>query len=181
MAKPTESDGHQFMDGEAVFGGNDEKFGFKWLLFGHLQKLLTYASQEMRGGFWQTKTIPVGNGMVKTDKFYVPDTREQYCNAVDALHDLLLPLSLDKDYKEFRKTIEEINEEIEQQRKRALERTSCSESEILSNKSYIGEDKNIIEEYRFINVRLHRKLFQILSRLLEEVDYGSGSGGIIDE
>lgn len=80
----------RFVDAEAYQGKRDEKLTFKMIVLEHLQRILRLSSVEFRGGYWQEKSVSKG-GVVSTEKTYVPDSREEYGNAVDSLHDILFP------------------------------------------------------------------------------------------
>lgn len=76
-------------DNELVFedaetqGGYQKEITFELIVYNHLNKILSLASVEWKGGY--TTVDKRGNEM------YVPDTRAQYWNAVNALSDICLP------------------------------------------------------------------------------------------
>ena len=167
----------EFVDIESgSYGDKNDMFSFKWISMGHLKKCLDNASVEFRGGYWQTKLHSLGQGISRTEKFYVPDTREIYCNAIAALFDLTFP-HFDKECIE---ETEEINNQLEQIRKGCLDKTEIKEKEILSNENYQGNDKITIEEYKFQKLRLYRQLFQKICKFLKRNGYFT-SMGITDD
>jgi len=142
-----------------------------------LMKIASLGSVEFRGGYWQQKTKMGKDGTMHTEKFYIPDSREEYGNAINILHDLLIPY--------FNNDMEEksnnINKEIDELRMKCIGATSIDETKILDTKpeetailssdTYQGKDKLIIEAYRYGKLRLMRKLLQELSRFLKGIDY----------
>ena len=77
----------QFVDPES-FGGT-RQFGFKEIVLNQLSRITSSGSKEWLGGYWQNKPIKLSGGVDGIVKVYIPDSREEYCNGVDVLHDLL--------------------------------------------------------------------------------------------
>lgn len=167
----------EFIDAESGFnsGSGDDDFSFRITIMTHLRKICNLASVEFRGGHYENKTSMMPNGLTIKEKVYVPDTREQYSNAVDALHDLLMQNLIIYNRKKqkirYFTECEQIYIEIEQLRQRFLNRTEKDDKEVLTSGSYEGNDKLLLEEYKFANLRLHRKLFQKLCCFLKEINY----------
>lgn len=163
---------------ESVYVGAEEWKGdkqgnttFNDLLFEHIRRILIAQSIEMRGGFWITKT-KTSHGTTTQERSYVPDTRETFGGTVDALHDLALP-HFDKKMQEVAK---KINDSLEQIKKGCLNKTEANDKEIMSSDFYKGkgDDKIIVEEYRFKKLRLKRQMWQELSLLLKRLHYFKG-------
>jgi len=141
---------------------------FKAIVLHQLQKIVNLQSREMRGGFWQTKTIPVGNGMVKAEKFYVADAREEYGGAVDALHDLLIPY-FDVKLKELDKILKS---QLKILKEDVIDASSIDETEVLDNEFYTDpKNKLIIANYRFKKLNISRRMFQGLCCFLHRKKY----------
>lgn len=84
--------GETFIDGESEFRNNKEDdYSFRVLCLQQVRKILVLGSREFRGGYWQHKVHTTGTSVPLTEKFYVPDTREEYCNAIAALYDIIFP------------------------------------------------------------------------------------------
>ena len=125
------------------------------------------SSVEFRGGYWLKKVIFTKNGQEIIERTYIPDTREQYANAINALHDLLIP----RFDKEMDRLSTEINDDLIKLREETLKKTQSKEAVILSTDNYSESDKNIVELYRFNKLQLQRELFQELSRFLSRINY----------
>ena len=107
------------------------------------------STHEFRGGYQKPIT---NNGVTYLD--YVPDSRAEYIQAVEALADILLPQfdeSMTKEYSEYEEALEEIEKELE------------------------GKDIKVGDEshLKFIRskLKLIRILFQRLNLLLKRTNY----------
>lgn len=81
----------QYEDGESYsFSYAKDKLTFKDIILQHLKQIGKYASVEWHGGFWENKVKFFGNASVE-ERYYVPDSREVYSNAVHYLGDTLYP------------------------------------------------------------------------------------------
>jgi hypothetical protein len=122
-----------------------------------------------------------GGGPPMFESIYVPDTREEYCNAVQALYDLILAkidevLNGDKKFKElqvldFLRDIELIQDAIDQAKKDCLNATDKDDTEILPNEHYEKDDRRIVDQFKAKNVQLHRELFRYLNAYLNYEGY----------
>lgn len=130
---------NSFIDAEEVLNKN-EGASYKDIVLRHLSKISEISSKEMTKGYW-LQTPAAGF----TIKKYVPDGRKSYINAVDFLHDVLLPY-FDEEMTSKSDEIEEEVSEIEE------------------------EDKVIINKV----LRTKRKLFQQLTLLLKRLDFFEG-------
>lgn len=163
----------EFIDAESdqsSFSAKNE-ISFKMIALEHFRKVCSLGSVEFRGGYWQNKSVLTKGGVTMTEKSYIPDTREEYCNAVDVLYDLLMPHIKDKIYKEFDEELDKILNELEELRKEYLEKTEEDDKEIMSAEAYKGKDKKVVEEYKFLKLRKQRILFQKLSCFLKKKKY----------
>lgn len=148
-------------------GGNEDDYSFRMIVMWYVKKILDLAAKEFRGGYWQTK-LRTGSGMATaTEKVYIPDSREEYCNAIDALYDLCLPWLKENQYLEM----QDINKELEGLREAFIEATKADETEVLCDDFYQGEDKVLLEQYKFKKLRLHRELFQKVNMFLKDQNY----------
>lgn len=167
----------EFIDAETGWHSTKDDITFRFIIMKHLMKIALLCCVEFRGGYWQMKIKMSKEGTPVQEKFYVPDTREEFSNAVNFLHDILLP--------HFDKTMNEksegINKKLTELRIKCIGKTSIDETKflgvekkdasILSGGHYTGEDKLIIESYRFSKMGIIRELFQELSKFLKRVDY----------
>ena len=147
-----DDDNTVFIDAENKFV--KEELGFKELVFKHLSRITLICSAEFREGYWQKKPVSLSGG-VYLSEIYVEDRRDAYINAIDCLHDILLP-HFDK---------EMIAEDL------------VLEEDLIKDKNIYVKDKKPTE---WINKKLihKRKLFQKLNLLLKRLNYfDKGSGG----
>ena len=147
----------KFADPENYSGNfGKDQLNFKFIVLQHLKKIGEYASVEMRGGYWEEKMRFAG-GMGIPEKYYVPDSREVYSNAVDYFTDIL--------FAHFDKEMEEKQEEIDK------ELEECYKL-IFNNEKY---KKNSYEwkqrSYRIDKVDIKRKLFRSLCSFLYRKKY----------
>lgn len=70
------------------YRGN-ENYGYKEIVLRQLQRVVTNGSQEWRNGFW-VYNAPAAN-MTPMKVRYVGDSRKEFKNSLDVLHDLLQP------------------------------------------------------------------------------------------
>lgn len=106
-------------------------------------------TKEFKGGFKK----PVINGGI-TYLDYVPDSRAEYVQAIEALSDILLPQydeTMDKNYNEY------------------LEEVLKAEKELKGKNVYMGDD----EHSQFVSRKLFlaKKLFRDLNLLLKRTNY----------
>ena len=167
----------EFIDAESGWHGKADDITFRYIILRHLMKIALLGSVEWKGGYWQQKTKMGKDGTMHTEKIYIPDTREEYSNAINVLHDFLLP-HFDK---KMDAKGEEINKQMDDLRMKCIAKTSVEETKILDTRpedtsvlsisNYTGEDTTIIVAFRYGKLRLTRKLLQELSRFLKRVDY----------
>lgn len=139
------SDVESFMDSEN-FGGGD-KDAFKTVIITQLARITAAGSKEMIGGFWQQKVKKSEQGVLITEKIWVPDARSEYINSILTLDDLLIVYQDDtakQELKAFEKRLHELKQ-----------RLAAHNSET---------QKNTLAQY-------YRKMFRILLRLLERKDF----------
>ena len=105
------ADDIKFMDAEQYQGrGQDSKLTFKQILLNQLSRITSKMTVEWKGGYWQQKSIPAGSGLSVIEKYYIPDTRDEFINGVNCLHDLLISYFDDKmkdEVKEFEKKLKD--------------------------------------------------------------------------
>ena len=167
----------EFIDAEMGFHANKDELNFRFIALSHLRKIMDVGSVEFRGGYWQQSQKQNKEGTISTSKTYVPDSREEFCNSILMLHDILLPHFDD----EMNKASKEINDKIETLRLATIKATSVNEGEILgtdeedtmilSADSYTGKDRMVIEAFRYGKLRKVRQLFQEISKFLFRKDY----------
>jgi len=132
----------RFIDMENNFGVGKEDFGFKQIVLRQFQRVATNMSHEMREGIRVLSQFGTKEPQVSK---YLPDTRKQFTQSVDCLHDMLLG-RFDKDMKENSK---EINEKIDK----------------------LKEESESQKEYWSKKLSYYRKLFQYLCLLLERLNW----------
>ncbi len=130
----------KFIDAEA-FLPEQQGLSFKEIVLNHFKKIGQLASVEFKGGYYNEKTQVINNTILTT-KEYIPDTREEYSNAVDYLSDLLFP-HYDDEIKNF-------------------------EKEHYKKLNSLDKKNN---NYREKKLQLKRQLFRELSNFLKRVRY----------
>jgi len=146
------------LDPEDYSGGFGKELSFQQIIFAHLSKISKICTSEFAGGYWTEKTVNVGSG-TQVVRTYIEDKRDAYNNAVDYLHDLLLPSF---DFKMIEKA-KEINKAVD-------------ESYNLLIKKQEENGQSMKSQWVQIKLKSHRKMFQQLSGLLTRKDYfSSGS------
>ena len=162
----------KFVDAEMWQGGKIEKLTFREIVLAHVKKIGQLSCVEFRGGFWETREVPIGNMQTITQKTYIPDTRECYSNAVEYLFDLLFP-HFDK---EMRKAGQEAEKEMDKAFKTYTiepdrEDKDASEGE-RADRIFSKIDDKI--SYRSEKRRINRKLFRELCCFLKKIRYLEG-------
>ena len=102
------SDEISFSNMDSWRGSSSGKFGlsFKQIVLTHINRCVINGSCEWHGGYWQEKYR--NNQM---EKYYIPNSREVYCNSVKMLRALLLGY-FDKKMEEADKKLEKDFKEI---------------------------------------------------------------------
>lgn len=100
----------EFIDAEEYSA--KEKTTFEDLVMMHMRKISEISSNDFSVGYWNRKVTQAG-----VTEVYHPDTRKAYVNAINFLHDILLP-KFDEEMSTFlekqEKEIDKLNsEEIE--------------------------------------------------------------------
>lgn len=154
----------KFIDAEQYQGRGDEKISFRMIVLEHFRRICSLASKEFKGGYWETRSRSVTSGFVEVDKFYIPDSREEYSNAVDCLFDILFPHfdeQMQKEYEDYEANLE--------QEKDNLKKEYIDESG--ENWAYKGAK----EDYKTARIKkIKRKLFRLLSCFLKRNGYLEG-------
>ncbi len=142
-----------FVDPENYSYGN-KGFTFKDIVLRQFRRIGELACVEFRGGFFN-KTP---NGEI-----YVPDSREMYSNAIDALSDMLCS--------RFDKEMEDIENEVVKNEEKMIEDLSGK----FTLKGLKGEYREMNEVsnelFRKEKLKLSRKLFRGLASFLHRNKY----------
>lgn len=144
----------EFLDAEQYQGEYNQNISFKDIMLRHLQKIAQMSCQEFTGGYWNSKPMSMGS-VATTMEVYVPDTREAYSNAIDCLHDLLIPY-FDKQCNEEIKVVEEKLEKLRKESYHKLEN---------------GTEKFDKQSYRNGKVQIKRYLLRALTCFLYRKKY----------
>lgn len=124
--------------------GNKNSITYQEILMNQLARITKIASQELREGFWKTLPMKSGTGAMIMTQVWIGDGRKEYINAIQCLHDLLLP-QFDA---EIIKKIKEFDERTKTKREDYAEKNK-SESEFVN-----------------FELKLNRELFQQLNLLV---------------
>lgn len=152
MTEP--GDDVQYIDAESYTGGQKDQLTFKEIMMRHIVKLSGLASKEFCGGYWQDRTKLI-SGMGITDHYYVGDSREEYSNSIDFLHDMLHPY--------FDDEMKKISDEIKEKLKKAHNENIIKDSD---NKKKFDK-----QSYRDEKVKIQRELLRALSAFLMREKY----------
>jgi hypothetical protein len=150
----------------------EDSYSFRIIVMDHFKRIVRLASVEFRGGYWQTRIHKLASGVTLNEKYYVPDTREEYCNAITVFYDLLYP-HLDKD---CANKCKEIEKQVATKRDEFLKRVETKEKEILTDEYYKGTERVLLQEYKVDKLRHYRKILRNLLIFLKSVDYFESSG-----
>lgn len=158
----------QFVDAESFQGGTDEKVTFRMIVLEQLRRLGKIASQEFKGGYWVDKAFNIG-GSIQIVHTYVPDSREEYSNAIDYLFDILYP-HFDK---QMHKDLEGFETWSEEETEKLFEQYSTTDEKgvkvFTKKKAYVFIDQ---ERYKTeVIKRIKRKLFRHINCFLQRNNY----------
>jgi len=162
-----ESEISGFEDGENYSSFRKEGMSFKDIVLLHTRKITQLSCVEFRGGYWNINEIPVSVReftTYKTNKIYVPDSREEYSNAVEVFADLLFP-HFDSQMKEAE---EKLNAEMN---KAYAEYNVISEEEQTAEEQAEEEMSSDKPTYRTVRRNICRKLFRELCSFLYRRKY----------
>ncbi len=150
--------------------GPPGKISYKDIIIGQFLKISVFCNVEFRGGYWTRMTTKDGGSKL----VYNQDTRDIFCNSVNALGILLLP-RFDTDMTKSSKR-HKIRLRILQ--KAFMDKSEVDEKIILGEGFYqTPEDKINLEEYRQKRLNLFLELFTELSKLLSRENYLELAGG----
>jgi len=135
-------------------GGNQEGLTFSMIVHMHMNRIVKKASNELRGGY-EDITIKEVAGQAYRFARYVPDTREEYSNAVDALADL---------------TFSYFDQEIKDEEIKLEEELKTSKKDCMV-KNYKGKEELDEDEYRELKFKSKRKLFRALCSFIKRQNY----------
>lgn len=146
----------RFIDAEQYQGGMVERVTFRDIVLQQLQRITTKQTAEWRGGYFETKVSAGKGGYGITTETWIPDTRQEFINGVNCLHDILI------NYFD-----EEMSKEVEQFNNELRELKQKLNKEIAEEK--ISRDIALNEKAEF-----HRSLFRSLNKLLYRLHYLEG-------
>mgnify|MGYP003635637319 CR=1 FL=1 len=142
-----------FLDAEES-SGFVQGLSFREIVLNYIKVIGALSKVEMRGGYWYEKTL---NTSGATTKLWMEDTRESYVNSIKYLSDILYP-HFDEKMIMFFSRQEQL---IKERKGSALDKITSSED----NKNDIAQD------WRRINVDLHRDIFREINCFLYRSNY----------
>lgn len=142
----------EFLDAESQVSFKEETLSIRFLALEHLRRILNLASNEWRGGIYER----TAQGAEK----YLPDTRAEYWNAVNAFQDILLP-------------------RMKKEEKAKIANFTVKDKELFNKWFQRHPETHIpiprfedgIEKYKDERVILKRELFQELMKILHRLNY----------
>lgn len=138
------------------YNPNMQLKSFPLLAVEQFERVMLAHNVEFRGGFYMQV-----QGVGGSTEYYVPDTREVFCNTCQALAILVEPV-LSKATKE---KYNEIKEGVKDNEKWFLDKSTVEEEIVLGESFYDKtEDKISREQYVNKKVRIYQELFEILSQ-----------------
>ena len=137
----------QFSNMESWRGSSSGKFGltFKQIVLMHISRCVQNGSVEWHGGYWQTKIQQNW-----TDRVYIQNSREIYCNSVKMLRALLLGY--------FDKKINEADKKLQEE----FDKKHLEEEK---------QDKDTKTKWNNFKVEWHIKLFEQLIMLSKRLNF----------
>ena len=142
-----------FLDAEES-SGFVQGLSFREIVLNYVKVIGSLSKVELRGGYWFEKTL---NTSGATTKIWEEDTRECYVNSIKYLSDILYP-HFDEKMMMFFSRQEHL---IKEQKSFALDKITSSED----NKTDIAQD------WRRLNVDLHRDIFREINCFLYRSNY----------
>jgi hypothetical protein len=125
-----------------------------------VRKVGSLACKEFRGGYWQDRVRMAGTMGTYNEHFYVPDSREEYSNAIDYLFDLLYPY---------------FDAEMKKEAKESEGEESATLKRIMpgfdAEKDSKATSEAQVQAFRDVKVEIKRKLFRSLSCFLFRKKY----------
>ena len=163
-----------YLDAEEYQGNSFQKdISFKDLVMMQLKRILQNSNNEWRGGYWETKEIPVKNGMMSlVQKTYVPDTREIYSNSIEALFDLIFAHGDTKLIEAGTKADSDIDEAFKKYTKEP-DKTDQNPKEAIQHERKFS-DITLRTTFRSRRRRILQTLFREICCFLKRVDYFEG-------
>jgi hypothetical protein len=137
----------QFVDAETYRGNSSGAITFREIILSHFQRVMRVGSQELRGGYFEERPLKSGTAVYSV---YVPDTREEYFNAVNILADSLLPHFDERMKKAELETLAELDAE---------------------KKKLKASGSDVTQEWAQAKCRIQRKMFRALSEFLHRLNY----------
>ena len=163
----------QFIDAESNYRNpKDDDMTIRFIVMSFIKHINLLACNEFRGGYWKQNQTLIGNTSMNTET-YIEDNREKYCNAIIQLYFLIRAEA------EYRKKghvwvpkFDDAITNIELARTRCLESTNAKDKEVLTLDFYKdAHDRQIIDEYKQLKVRMHQQLFLVIMGFLKTIDY----------
>ena len=173
MSEDAASGGTQFIDANSDYRNpKEDDRTIRSIVMDHVRKITSLASKEMRGGYTNVHTTKIGD-YEHSQAGYVEDTREEFCNSVLTLYDVVLAeLEGRKTRTNWHKKFAEVFEEIQKLKTDTLAKTSLKETEILTGEYYKGrDDEFIVENYKQRRVEQFHILFRYCMGFLRECHY----------
>jgi len=124
------------------YKSNEEAFGFKDIAMRQFQKVINNMSQEMREGLRVYSHIKMREPEIIR---YLPDTRKQFAQSMDCLHDIIFP-------------------------KFDVKMKNKSE-ELIKKMEDIKEDSNSEKEYWNKKLKIYREMFQAICLFFESIGW----------
>lgn len=146
----------QFLDADTYSGGAKEGLTFQQIVLFQVSRITRLQSVEFTGGYWNSRARMMG-GVGITEKYYIPDSRDQFINATNNLHDVLNA--------HFDETAAKEIQAFEEDRQALVKKL---DAEYASKQVSAGDAKNEKADF-------HRKLLRILCRLLKRLGYLEGT------
>jgi len=168
--KESEKKVAEYLKGTEIIEGEDSSSDYyykqgrqiKDIVLEHIKKLSELSLQELKEGYWKSKPVKIGDGVVITETYF-PDLREAFCNGVDFLYGLITP------------TLEEDN-------KKTLKKFYIQEEKDLDKifddyKKKDGDPNDWIDE----KLKFKQNLFIEINIHLDMIDYFKGDDDSIHE
>lgn len=159
----------QFEDAESFsMNYGKDQLTFRDIILQHLRKIAQFSSVEFRGGYWDYRAIH-SNYQTNIVKTYIPDSREVYSNAVEALADLLYPYFDAEMHKEEKVCKDSLHKAFVRTTDSKVAEKKDDSDESVTIRVFKSEGNKL--SYRESRRKIYRKLFRALCSFLYRKKY----------
>jgi len=166
----------EISDVENYVGEKDQQFSHQDLVMRTMRKYIEVACQEMRTGWFNSKTDKHGN----TTMQYIDDTRKKLIECVQTILDVMacdLDEEVEEEIKKAKEELKEIFNKLcdeEEEEWKVLHEESKRHrwrNGITFKKGRLNPELNFAQEFIEEEVKTYRKIFKELTKLTQRLDF----------